>query len=162
MYSTKQGFLVVNTEKVLGLKVNVNGPLNSSYGVHQTQTKFNGKQFKGIKFRYTTESINSGHMASIFMQVPGLSDEEIPPDKLPRDVKLILIGDLAVDGSVSLTFKTVCYATICHKGVEIKSTIFKGYQTSFIHSTVLDLLILGIGASLNRLQQSARSRLTKN
>ena len=51
MYSTEQYFVVTNKEKGFVLKDNVNGPLNSSYGVHRVQTKFDGKEFKAIKFR---------------------------------------------------------------------------------------------------------------
>ena len=68
MYSTEQGVVVINKENGLVLKDDVNGPLNSSYGVHRVQTKFDGKEFKGIRFRYTTGLISSGHMAPIFMQ----------------------------------------------------------------------------------------------
>ena len=74
--------LGVNTEKELVLKDNVHGLLNSSYIVRQAQTKVGGKEFKGIRFRYTTELINRVHMATNFMQVLGLSDKEMPPDKL--------------------------------------------------------------------------------
>ena len=89
MYSTEQDFVVINEEKGVVLKDNVNGLLNSSYGMHRAQIKFDWKEFKGIQFRYTTRLISSGHMAPIFMQVPGLSDNEIPPDELPTGVEII-------------------------------------------------------------------------
>ena len=136
MYSTEQGFVVTNEEKGLVLKDNVNGPLNSSYGVHFVQTKLDGKEFKGIKFRYTTGLISSGHMTPIFMQVSGLVNEEMPPDKLPSGVEIIPIGDLAADGSVGLESTTVGYLALCHKGVGNEPTMFKEYQTSYIQPTV--------------------------
>ena len=43
MYFTKQCFLVINKEKGLVLKDDVNGPLNSSDGMNQDQTKVDGK-----------------------------------------------------------------------------------------------------------------------
>ena len=69
-------------------------------------------------------------MTPIFMQVSGLVNEEMPPDKLPSGVEIIPIGDLAADGSVGLESTTVGYLVLCHKGVRNESTMFKEYQTS--------------------------------
>ena len=136
MYFTEQGFVVIKKEKGLVLKYNVNEPLNSSYDVHRAQTKFDGKEYKGIKFRSTAGLISSGHRAPIFMQVPGLSDKEMPPDKLPTGVEIITIGGLAAAGSVSLESTTVGYLALCSKRVENKSAMLKWYQTSYIQPTV--------------------------
>ena len=52
----------------------------------QEQGKFDGKEFKGIKVRFTHCPLVSGHMSSVFLQIPGLKDEEIPQEIFPSGV----------------------------------------------------------------------------
>ena len=107
MYSTEHGFSIVNKEKGLVRRDGVTGLANCSYGVHQAQNKFDGREFKGIKFRLATRLLNSRHMASIFMQVPGLGDKEMHPDRSLAGVEILKIEGLAADGSVGLESTTL-------------------------------------------------------
>ena len=85
----------------------VNGPTNMSYSIHKAQNKFDGKEFKGVKFRYTNGLLNSDHMAPIWIQVPGLTDKEIPPDKCESGIVVLKIKDLSSDGNVNLDSMSV-------------------------------------------------------
>jgi hypothetical protein len=125
IYSTQNGFSLIE-EKGLLLKEH----LDSSYGVHRAQNEFDGKEFKGVKFKYTNGLVNSGHMAPIFMQVPGLTDEEMPTEKSPTGVEIIEVDGMAADGSVNLNSTSVGYVTFIRKGAGCEIEAFKKHRTN--------------------------------
>ena len=122
MYSSQHGFSM--EEKGLVLKDH----LNSSYGSHRAQTSFDGKKFSGIKFKFTNGLVDSGHMAPIFMQIPGLSNEEMPPEKSKTGVEIIEVEGMAADGRVNLNSSSVGYVAFIRKETGCEVELFKKYN----------------------------------
>ena len=87
-----------------------------------------GKDFRGIKFRYTNGLVNSGHMAPIFMQVSELSDEEMPREKSPRGVETIEVKGLVGDGSVNLESTSIGFVAFSRKGAGVEKIMFEEYE----------------------------------
>jgi hypothetical protein len=94
-YSREVGFCV-EKEKGLVLKDNVNGPANRSYSVHTPASEASTKKFDGVKARYTTLLADSGHMGRIWIQFPGLSEKELPPDKVPKGFIIMEVEGLTL------------------------------------------------------------------
>ena len=46
-------------------------------------------------------------MAPVFVQVPGLSDEDIPPDKCKRGVVVLEVKSLSANGGINLNSTSV-------------------------------------------------------
>ena len=65
IYSTNKALSIINEEKGLVLKDDMNGPMNNSCGVHREENEFDGKEFRGIKVRFTNGLVNSGHVAPV-------------------------------------------------------------------------------------------------
>ena len=113
------------------MKDEVNGPTNSSYSVHRPQNEFDRNKFKGVKFRYTNGLLDCGHMAPVWMQVPGCSDEEMPSDKCESGVVVLEIEGLSADGGINLDSKSVGYVVFIRNSAGSAGTdteCFKEYE----------------------------------
>ena len=95
MYSQEGGFSD-DTTCGLVLKESVNGSTNRSYSAHREEGESPSKRFKGTKGRFTNLLSDSGHMGAIWLQFPGLTAEQMPPDKVPEGVIVLKVEGLTV------------------------------------------------------------------
>ena len=73
---------------------------NPSYSVH-TQGN-NSSQFDGLKIRLTNMITAGGGLAPAWIQIPGLTKDEMPTSKTPSGIIVIKVRGLSVD--VALNF----------------------------------------------------------
>ena len=90
------GGLQLQREAGLVLRKNVNGSNNRSYAVHREADEASKKRFDGIKGRYTTTIGDDGSIADIWLQIPGRSAKEMPPEMSPDGVIVVEVDALSL------------------------------------------------------------------
>ena len=94
------------------------------FSVEQAEP-IDGKEFKGVKVRFTNGLLDDGNMAPVFLCVPGLSDKKVPPDKVPSGVVVLKAKGLAGDGCVNLDSMSYGYVARSYKGDGIEMVMFQ-------------------------------------
>ena len=80
----------------LVLEKNVTGRAGRSYHPHkEEEDSASSKKFTGVKGRHTNMLFDNGQMSPIWLQFPGLTEEQIPSDKVPFGVLVIEMEALA-------------------------------------------------------------------
>ena len=92
IYSMNRGVSVLNKD-MYGLvpEEKVNGTIDRSYNAHKEANESSSKKFKGVEWRYTNGLTNGGHIAPIWLQIPGRS-AEMSPEKSTSGVVIGVEG----------------------------------------------------------------------
>jgi hypothetical protein len=70
--------------------------------------------------RFTNGPVGSIHMAPVFIQVPGLSNKEMPPEKLPSGVEILKVQGMAGDSGINLDSTSYGYRVLSYKCIGIE------------------------------------------
>ena len=80
---------------------------NRSYSVH-TQGN-NSSQFDGLKIRLTNIITAGGGLALVWIQIPGLTKDEMPTSKIPSGIIVIKVRGLSVGGALNVDSQSYGY-----------------------------------------------------
>ena len=68
---------------------------------------------------------DNDQMGPIWLQFPGLSAEELPPDKTPSGVRIIKCQGLTADGFINPHSKSMGFNVFMHQEKGVKTDMFK-------------------------------------
>lgn len=121
IYSKDCGFSVaVKDMHGLVLEEHVTGRTGRSYHPHKEAEESSSKNFTGVKGRHTYLLTDRGHMGPIWLQIPDLSEEELPYDKIPTGVLLVAFEGLTSVSSYSYDVH-VCFCIMVYVSHDVCS-----------------------------------------
>ena len=104
---------------------------------------------------------DNGQMGPIWLQFPGLSAEELPPDKTPSGVRIIKCQGLTADGFINPHSKSIGFIVLMRQERGVETEMFKQYDRLVLAPFIRAVLEnMGIDPDMNNAQAYTRTLVT--